>query len=172
MKKNASKVILFLVGIIIIILIGLGVLITNNIIVINNDNTKVVNDEKVKAIYYRDTPSVIFVNADKWDEYRDVKPGYTYVKLTYDLENLFTISPQGKTAHSELEEFLYQFTCCTESISMTTVPVYHLEPNTRISVRDDKSHINGDYLISRLTIPLTYNGTMNISATKAVDTIY
>ena len=133
---------------------------------------KAVNDEKVKAIYYRDTPSVIFVNADKWDEYRDVKPGYTYVKLTYDLENLFTISPQGKTAHSELEEFLYQFTCCTESISMTTVPVYHLEPNTRISVRDDKSHINGDYLISRLTIPLTYNGTMNISATKAVDTIY
>lgn len=45
MKKNASKVILFLVGIIIIILIGLGVLITNNIIVINNDNTKVVDDE-------------------------------------------------------------------------------------------------------------------------------
>ena len=45
MKKNASKVILFLVGIIIIILIGLGVLIANNIIVINNDNTKVVNNE-------------------------------------------------------------------------------------------------------------------------------
>ena len=45
MKKNASKVILFLVGIIIIILIGLGVLITNNIIVINNDNTRVVNNE-------------------------------------------------------------------------------------------------------------------------------
>lgn len=133
---------------------------------------KAVNDEKVKAIYYRDTPSVIFVNADKWEEYRDVKPGYTYVKLTYDLENLFTISSQGKTAHSQLEDFLYQFTCCTESISMTTIPVYHLEPNTRISVRDDNSHINGDYLITRLTIPLTYNGTMNISATKAVDTIY
>ena len=46
MKKNASKVILFLVGIIIIILIGLGVLITNNIIVINNDKLKLLMMKK------------------------------------------------------------------------------------------------------------------------------
>jgi hypothetical protein len=55
---------------------------------------------------------------------------------------------------------------------MTTIPVYHLQPNTKISVRDDKSQINGEYIITRLTVPLAYNGTMNISATRAADTIY
>ena len=133
---------------------------------------KAVNDDNVKSIYYRETPCVIFVNADNWEKLRDVKPGYTYVKLNKDIENLFHISSQGKTAHAQLETFLYNFTYCTESISMTTIPVYHLQPNTRVSVRDDNSHINGEYLINRLTIPLTYNGTMNISAIKAADTIY
>ena len=136
------------------------------------NRSKAINDDNIKSIYYRETPCVIFVNADKWEELRDVKPGYTYVKLNKDIENLFHISSQGKTAHSQLETFLYDFTYCTESISMTTIPVYFLQPNTRISVRDDKSHINGEYLINRLIIPLTYNGTMNISAVKAADTIY
>ena len=133
---------------------------------------KAVNDEKVKAIYYRETPNVIFVSPDNWEDDSQRKPGYTYVKLGYEKENLFDISARGKTAHEQLEEFLYQHAYCTESISMTTIPVYHLQPNTKISVRDDKSQINGEYIITRLTIPLTYNGTMNISATKAADTIY
>ena len=69
MKKNDSKVILFLVGIIITILIGLGVLIANNIIVINNDNTKVVNKEQVKEIVDDKTSS----NKDENNENFELK---------------------------------------------------------------------------------------------------
>jgi hypothetical protein len=47
-----------------------------------------------------------------------------------------------------------------------------LSPNTRILVRDDKTGINGEYIVSKISLPLTYNGTMNISATKAVKRIY
>ena len=78
MKKNASKVILFLVGIIIIILIGLGVLITNNIIVINNDNTKVVNNEKVKEIVDDETSSDTSSNKDANNENFELKK-FTFV---------------------------------------------------------------------------------------------
>ena len=55
---------------------------------------------------------------------------------------------------------------------MATVPVYHLQPNTRIKVMDMNSKINGDYIVSRISIPLTYNGTMSITATKVSDTVY
>ena len=78
MKKNASKVILFLVGIIIIILIGLGVLITNDIIVINNDNTKVVNNEKVKEIVDDETSSDTSSNKDANNENFELKK-FTFV---------------------------------------------------------------------------------------------
>ena len=44
-------------------------------------------------------------------------------------------------------------------------------PNQTIYVRDDKSNINGKYIISKLTIPLNYKKTMSINATKFVDSI-
>jgi hypothetical protein len=85
------------------------------------------------------------------------------------MENLFTISSKGKSAKERIDELLYDHTYCIENINITTIPVYHLEPNTRILVQDDTKNINGEYIVSRLTIPLTYNGTMSITATKAVE---
>ena len=73
MKKNDSKVILFLVGIIITILIGLGVLIANNIIVIDNDNTKVVNKKQVKEIVDDETSSDTSSNKDANNENFELK---------------------------------------------------------------------------------------------------
>jgi hypothetical protein len=52
------------------------------------------------------------------------------------------------------------------------VPIYYLEPNTIIHVTDERANIDGDYNITKLTIPLTYNGTMNITATKAAENLY
>ena len=54
-----------------------------------------------------------------------------------------------------------------ESVTIQAVPIYHLEPNTRIFVRDDQSKINGEYIVSKISLPLAYNGTMSITATKA-----
>ena len=175
------------------------------------DRPKSVNDDNVKAIYYRDTPTVIFCGVDgvyiktfvnretferstfyeksssgkysvaekysaNKDYYRkmtsaDKQPGYTYINLTDTIDNLFSISSQGKTSFDMLNNYLYNYSYCTESITMTTIPVYYLEPNARVFVYDPNSGIEGEYIISRLTIPLQYNGTMQITATKAVDRI-
>ncbi|MBP3801492.1 MAG: hypothetical protein J6I85_05690 [Clostridia bacterium] len=67
---------------------------------------------------------------------------------------------------------MYNYSYCSESITLTSIPIYYLEPNARILVNDTNSNIQGEYLISKLTIPLTYNGTMSIIATKAVNRIY
>jgi hypothetical protein len=109
------------------------------------------------------------------------KTGYTFMFLpnanTTDPSgaiefNYFNISAQGKSAKEKLDELLYQHSYCVDSISISTIPIYYLEPNVRISVRDDNSKINGEYLVSRLSIPLTYNGMMSITATKAPQRIY
>jgi len=67
---------------------------------------------------------------------------------------------------------LYDNAVCKESITLTTIPIYYLQPNTRIFVTDLKSGINGEYIISRLGYNLTYNGTLSIAATKAAGRIY
>jgi hypothetical protein len=170
------------------------------------DRPKSVNDSDVKAIYFRDTPTVIFLDPaqieddirEAWevemakdntlgplteeeiqekiqeeiDKQKDLKPGYTFFKLQSYLENLFTISSQGKSAQDALDDFIYQYSYCTETITINALPVYYLQPNTRIFIRDDNSGINGEYIITRISLPLNYNGTMSITATKAVDRIY
>ena len=142
------------------------------------DRPKAVNDKDVKAIYFRETPGVLILNPDEWNEYAnpvnswDKPTGYVYAQMPKYLQHLFTISSQGKSAKDVLDEYLYQYSYCTETVSVSALPIYHLEPNTRVLIRDDNSHINGEYIINKLTIPLDPKGSMTINAIKAVDRLY
>lgn len=131
--------------------------------------SEAVNDKDVSAIYYRETPTVIFKSPNE-AEYEH-KTGYTYVNLQSYMENLFTVSKTRKSAWDKISELLYKHSYCIESVNIQAIPVYYLEPNTRIFIRDDKSGINGEYIVSKITIPLTFNGTMSLTATKAVESI-
>ena len=134
------------------------------------DRPKAVNDSNVKAIYFRETPGVIFV--EDLNNIDEKKSGYTYAQLPQHLEYLFSISGQGKSAKDVLDNYLYTYSYCTESITINAIPVYHLEPNTRIFVRDDRCGINGEYIVTKINYPLDASGTMSINATKVVDRIY
>jgi hypothetical protein len=88
-----------------------------------------------------------------------------------NIEAFFTLSAQGKSAKDKLDELLYQHSYCIESVSITSLPIYYLQPNTRIYIYDEQTGIDGEYVVSKITIPLAYNGTMSITATKAAETI-
>lgn len=136
------------------------------------DRPKSINDKDVTSIYFRETPNIIYYNPDEYNS-NNIKSGYNYIALAQGLQSgLFTISAQGKSAKNRIDELLYNHAYCIENITITAIPVYYLEPNTRIYVHDEDSQINGEYLVSKLTIPLTYNGTMSITATKAVERLY
>jgi len=47
------------------------------------------------------------------------------------------------------------------------MPVYYLEPNTRIKVYDETTGIDGDYLIDSLSYSLAHDGLMSVKATRA-----
>jgi hypothetical protein len=103
------------------------------------------------------------------DDYRaiDISDYYHYTRINNIPDEYFSLSSQGKSAQTTLEELLYNHSYCIETINITAIPVYYLEPNVRILVKDELSKINGEYLVSRISIPLTYNGTMSVTATKA-----
>ena len=85
---------------------------------------------------------------------------------------MFSMSAQGKTAKNAIDNLLYQHAYSAESVSITSVPIYTLDVNKRIQVTDKKHNIDGEYIVTKITIPLQYNGTMNISATKAIDRLF
>jgi hypothetical protein len=94
-------------------------------------------------------------------------PGYEKIYVTDKQKELFLISSVGITAKEQVDNLLYNYGYCAEAITLNTLPIYYLEPNTRISVKDEKTGIDGEYIMTKFTLPLTHNGTSNITATKA-----
>ena len=135
------------------------------------DRSKVINDKDVTSIYFREVPNLIYDegyggNAEELNEFS----GYVRVYgVPYDY---FTISAQGKSAKDKLDELIYQHSYCIETINISALPVYYLEPNTRILITDKNSKIDGEYIVNRISYSLTHNGTMNIGATKAPTRLY
>ena len=127
-------------------------------------------DDNVKTIIYSDIPNVIFktIGIDKNNER---EPGYTYISIPQYMYNAFSISSMAKSAKEVIDEMLYKYGYCNESVSVSSIPLYFLQPNTRIYIRDNKSGIDGDYIIDKINIPLTNNGVMQINAIKAISTI-
>ena len=133
------------------------------------------NHDDIKAIYYGEIPNLIYITQEKYDlavTNGTLNDGYVYVILPENLEEYFVISSKNKSAQDELDSLLYNYAYCNESITITTIPIYHLEPNTRIEVFDEKSKINGEYIINKINVPLNYNGTMSIQATRAPIRLY
>ena len=133
--------------------------------------SKVENDSNVKAIYYGDTPQIIF--DDYSDGLQSSHSGYKYFNLpSSNYGSMFSRSVQGKSAKDAIDTLLYNYTCCTESVSIQSVPIYYLQPNTLIYINDIKANIEGEYIINKITIPLAYNGTMSIQGTKVINRLY
>lgn len=81
-------------------------------------------------------------------------------------------STRSVTAQEEIDDLLYQHSYINEKITLTTVPVYYLEPNTIISARDELQLVNGYYILNKISVPLTYNGTMKCECIRVPERLY
>jgi hypothetical protein len=86
--------------------------------------TKAINENTIKSIYFRETPQVVFTT-DITEETAD--SAYKYIQVPeFEMEKMFSISAQGKSAKERLDELLYAHGYCTESATITTIPIYYL----------------------------------------------
>jgi hypothetical protein len=90
------------------------------------DRVKPVNDNDVTAIYFREVPNLIFTTAADWENSSFNQGGYTPVYITGNMENLFRISAQGKSAKDVVDELLYNHSYCIETVTIQAIPIYYL----------------------------------------------
>lgn len=128
--------------------------------------SKVVNEKAVKSIYFRETPEILFIVAPI-EAIADIQNAYMPIWIQDNMQGLFYRSAQGASAVGKANELIYQHTANVEGISITSIPIYYLQPNTRIYVKDQ-----GDYTLDKITYSLTYNGTMQLSGNKIMKQFY
>lgn len=128
--------------------------------------SKVVNETSIKSIYFRETPEVLFIVSPK-ESLEEIQMAYMPIWIQDSMEGLFYRSAQGAAAVSKANELIYQYTATIEGISLTSIPIYYLQPNTRIYVKG-----YGDYTLDKITYSLNYNGTMSLSGNKIMKQFY
>lgn len=135
--------------------------------------SKVINDDKVNTLLSPDPPDWVFIEAglEKTAEERlkTLFRGENFVQLAGDLARNISLGAFVNTAYDTIRMMLHEVIGYNESISITTVPLYFLEPNTIITAKDlDIGVGTAEYIIKSFNIPLDSKSTMTIQCNKAL----
>lgn len=135
--------------------------------------TKVVQDNNINCIFEPDIPDYVLIESDKIDTRQKIKEctdrGQNFILVNETIFSLFRDGGSSNSAYNAIRELLYQYTNYNESITIQCLPIYYLEPNTRITVNDAQSGIYGDYIINSISLP--FMGNMTIQATRALERV-
>ena len=153
---------------------GIAQLSVNNI----GRRTEVLNaDKNVNCVFQDWIPDLILINNGL--NQSDVKRlreqcerrGQNYYQIQPELYDATDIGGVRYSAYEEIRQVLHEYTKYNETISLQTLPIYYLEPNTRITVKNAESNIYGDYLINTLSFTLDNSSTLTINAVRVPEKI-
>lgn len=134
-----------------------------------------ISDEKINCVFEQTPPDIVFIEigseTQEADKKECEKKGQVYYQVSPEMYSLFTIGGYQNSCYQRICEMLYLYTHMNNSISISALPIYYLEPNTRITVLDNVSGIFGDYIIKTISLPLDISSAMSISAYKALNKI-
>lgn len=139
--------------------------------------TLVLNDKSINCLFEPEIPNVVFINGsedkEKAEQDRNnyYAKGENWTQVSGEVYEHLAIGGSLNSAFVAVRDLLYQRTNYNEQIQISLVPIFHLEPNTRITVVDDESSTSGDFIINSITIPLDVGAMMSINATKALEKI-
>ena len=136
-----------------------------------------VQKDKIIKLYNVDIPDLILIdaNAPAVSQASIISAcdstGQAYSRIPHNVYNNVAIGTVGYTAQETMRELLYQNTNYNASISITSIPIYYLDVNSRITVNDKASGIGGDYIVNSINLPLDAKSTMTISASQVIDRV-
>ena len=144
--------------------------------------TSTIVDDSINCIFEPDNPDIVIIkiaspgNEQQQKEQAELvqechEKNQEYAQVRSEIYSMLLNGGSLKSAYDQIKKELYQYTNYNEQISLSVLPIYYLEPNIRITVRDKQSGIYGDYMIKSISLPLDSNGMMSLSCTRALERI-
>lgn len=137
--------------------------------------TVTIVDDKINCLFEPNNPDIVLIEKDSENAIEQkqncILRKQKYIEVSSEIYEMLSTGGVLRSAYDQIKKELYNYTSYNEQVSLTTLPIYYLQPNTRITVRDPQSGIFGDYIIKTISLPLDINGTMTISCIKALERI-
>lgn len=136
--------------------------------------TDAVSSDTVNCLFAPEIPNIVFINADEDDKGRTKQQecednGMPYTQVRGEIFYNLATGGYKNGAFDQVKYELYLHTTYQNSVSITGLPVFYLEPNSRIELNDDSTNTYGDYNLNTLSIPLGPGNAMTVSCNQSIE---
>lgn len=140
--------------------------------------TNITSKDSINCIFAPEIPPFAFLNVSgktiqkrraEYAELADVAEDIIQVTDLY--YSNFATGGFKQSAYEQIKYDLQQHTSYQNNISITAIPCFYLEPNTRVTLNDHATNTFGDYVIKSISIPLGIGNNMSVNLSKAMERI-
>lgn len=136
--------------------------------------TDAVSSDTVNCLFAPEIPNIVFINADEDDKGRIKQQecednGMPYTQVRGEVFYNLATGGYKNGAFDQVKYELYLHTTYQNAVSITALPVFYLEPNSRIELNDTSTNTYGDYNLNTLSIPLGPGNTMTVSCNQSIE---
>ena len=137
--------------------------------------TVTIVDDTINCIFEPDNPDIVIIekDTDNTEQLRNncIQQKQEYIQVHSTIYAMLENGGALKSAYEQARKELYLYTSYNEQVSLTILPIYYLQPNSRITIQNIQNNIFGDYMIKSISLPLNIEGTMTLSCTKILERI-
>lgn len=136
--------------------------------------TDAVSSDTVNCLFAPEIPNIVFINADEDDKGRTKQQecednGMPYTQVRGEIFYNLATGGYKNGAFDQVKYELYLHTTYQNSVSITGLPVFYLEPNSRIELNDTSTNTYGDYNLNTLSIPLGPGNAMTVLCNQSIE---
>ena len=132
----------------------------------------IIDSDDINCLFTPTIPDIIWLSIDDDDiesKRRECDDnGQPYSQLRGELFQHLYVGGYKNGAFDAIKTELWSHTTYQKSISISAIPVFYLEPNSRVTINDTTTNTHGDYEISTITVPLGGDGLMSVSGNECI----
>lgn len=138
---------------------------------------KVTENSKINMVFETEIPDIVFIEntgdllqmQDNVKYYTSIGQHYTF--LNKEQVGYFTDRNSFGTCYEEVRSMLYNYLIYNASVSLTSIPIFYLEPNCVIRLNFPDLGIVGDYVIKNISWAIGNGGTMSLSLNESITVV-
>lgn len=135
--------------------------------------TTVTVDDNINCLFQPEIPNVVLLDITS-DDFQVLKQecidaGQPWTGVRGDVFNLLATGGYHNGAFDQIKYDLYLHTRYSKNISITALPAYWLEPNTRVRISEHTTNTYGDYLASSINYTFGPGSTMSVTCSEVAE---
>ena len=127
-------------------------------------------DDQINCLFAPEVPDLVLIDINDENYHEKITEcqmnNQKYAQISSDIYWALSLGGHRNPAFDQIKYDLYLHTNYQKTISFSSRPVFYLEPNTRIIVKDYTTNTFGNFMLNNVSISLGASGTMSGNANE------